>query len=190
MDVELLSLVFRWLHILAAIVLVGGTIFLRVSVVPVLVQQSDQEQWFQSLRVGWSRLVMMSVLFLLVSGLYNSYNKAVLYDLSGSIYLLLLTIKIVLALVVFFLISVLSGRSQRAIGFRAQGAKWYNIVIVLMILLVCIAGYMKLTPVKLESEEPQQLSLQQPVSVEQSVCDHITLANDERSELAALTRRL
>lgn len=152
MDVELLPLLFRWLHILAAIILVGGTVFLRVAIVPSMSRQDDLEGWFGPLRTGWSRLVMLSVLFLLVSGLYNTYLKAVSFELSGSIYLMLLTIKIVLGLVIFFLVSVLSGRSQRAVKFRSQGAKWYNITIAAMVLLICIAGYMKMMPLPTESE--------------------------------------
>ena len=88
---------------------------------------------------------MLSVLFLLASGLYNSAVKAIDYQLDG-LYLALLTIKIVLGLAVFFLVSVLSGRGKLALRFRDSELKWYNVTCVLMLMIVCIAGYMKLSP--------------------------------------------
>ena len=154
MDVEFLPLISRWLHILSAIILMGGTVFLRWTVVPLQIQEEDQEAWFAPMRASWSKLVMFSILFLLASGLYNTAIKSMTYELVGGPYLVLLTIKILIALVIFFLVSVLSGRSKLAVKFRSEGAKWYNLTIAAMLLLVCIAGYMKSTPVELKEKEP------------------------------------
>ena len=154
MDVEFLPLISRWAHIFAALVLVGGTVFLRWAIVPIMSDVEDQEQWFAPMRGRWSKLVMASVLFLLISGFYNATIKALNYELGG-VYLAMLMIKIVLGFVIFYLVSVLSGRSQTAVKFRSAGAKWYNLTIVAMVLVVGLAGYMKSTPVKLKDKSEE-----------------------------------
>ncbi len=144
-SIDILQLITRWLHILAAIALAGGTFFLRFSYLPAKATIPVDSSFQESIRKNWARLVMLSILFLLASGLYNSAVKAIDYQLDG-LYLALLTIKIVLGLAVFFLVSVLSGRSRLARRFRDSELKWYNVTCVLMLAIVCIAGYMKLSP--------------------------------------------
>jgi NADH:ubiquinone oxidoreductase subunit 6 (subunit J) len=87
---------------------------------------------------------MISVLLLLVSGLYNTAMKAIGFELSG-MYNALLLIKIVLALAVFYLTAVLSGRSATAQKFRERETHWLNILCGLMIAIVLIASYMKMS---------------------------------------------
>ena len=116
---DILSLVFRWLHIVPAIVMVGGVIFLRCCVTktgePSFLDVRDD------VRKRWAKLVMISTLLLLVSGLYNAATKAMGYDLSpdgNQTYNILLLLKIILALAVFFFVARLSGRSDKAKQFR------------------------------------------------------------------------
>ncbi len=149
---EILGLVFRWLHILAATVLVGGTIFLRMTIVPARRMGEMQEETFDFVRKRWARLVMLAILFSLVGGLYNAAMKAIEYQLDH-VYLGMLALKIVLGLFVYFMISVLAGRSEMANSFREAEAKWYNITMVSVILLVLVAGYMKLSPQEIKVKD-------------------------------------
>ena len=71
-------------------------------------------------------------------------------------YNVLLLIKIVLALVVFYFLAVLSGRSERAKRFRQNETHWLNVLIVLMLLIVLIAGYMKISSVGFEEKVRDQ----------------------------------
>lgn len=139
---ELLNLIFRWLHVVPAIAMVGGLIFLRLCIV-----KPDQDKSLldamDTVRTSWARLVMASTLLLLVSGLYNAYIKATTLELSP-VYNGLLGIKILLALAVFFFAALLSGRSERAQRFRESEAKWLNITLVMSLAIVLIAGYMKM----------------------------------------------
>ncbi len=140
---EILALISRWLHIVPAIIFVGGTLFMRLSLVPAATESGAPEELRESIRRRWSKLVMVSVLLLLVSGLYNTAIKAMGFELSG-VYNTLLLIKIVLALAVFYLAAVLSGRSATAQRFRERETHWLNVLCVLMIAIVMIAGYMKM----------------------------------------------
>lgn len=168
---DFLELATRWLHILSAVILVGGTIFIRLSVVPALNKTDSASEIFESIRSVWSKMVMGSVLFLLLSGIVNIYLKAVTYKLEV-VYLTLLALKFVLALIVFFLVSLLAGRSERAAKFRS-GTGWYDITCLAMVALICLAGFMKVSSQKAPRKEKtkvEQTAETQTTSSEQTIC--------------------
>lgn len=150
---DILELVFRWLHVLSAVVLAGGTIFVRLSVVPALNKIESASEIFDAMRPAWARMVMASVLFLMISGVMNIYFKAINYQLDV-VYLTLLAIKFVLALTIFFLVSLLSGRSDRAAKFRT-GTGWYDITCVGLVALICIASFMKVSSQHMPRKAPK-----------------------------------
>ena len=139
---DIVSLIARWLHIIPAIVLVGGTLFIRFVLYGPFREQGASDNLREDVRKRWSRLVMISILLLLISGLYNSAMKSIGYHLD-MLYNGLLGLKIVLSLVIFYLISALSGRSDRAKRMRERDEYWLNIICVLMLLVVMMAGYMR-----------------------------------------------
>ena len=71
---EILGLVSRWLHIIPAIILVGGTLFMRYALVPAADESKATTELRESIRKRWSKLIMISVALLLLSGLYKSEN--------------------------------------------------------------------------------------------------------------------
>lgn len=141
------SLVLRYLHILPAITLLGGAIFMRMGFVPAMAaikSEEDRKLAQEKARKGWAMVVMISILLLLVSGLGNVGLTEARFDwLDGSPWRMLLLVKIVLALVVFFIASTLVGRSERAGKWREQLPLWLNINIVLAVIVVLIGGNMK-----------------------------------------------
>ncbi len=155
MDVpQILALFSRWLHVIPAMLLVGGTLFLRFSLVPAANEVGGQDELREAARRRWAKLVMISVLLMLITGFYNAYLKAIGYQLGG-VYLTLLTIKILLAFFVFYLAAVLTGRSNTAKKFRQKEIFWLNVLCAAMIAIVAMAGWMKLSPepVKIRSKE-------------------------------------
>ena len=60
---EILALVSRWLHIIPAILLTGGILFMRFALVPAVTESGDSAELRESIRGRWSKLVMISVLF-------------------------------------------------------------------------------------------------------------------------------
>ena len=140
---EIIGLLSRWLHVIPATLLVGGTLFMRFSLVPAANESNASSELRESIRRRWSKLIMISVSLLLVSGLYNSAMKAIGFELSMT-YNILLLVKIVLALAIFYLTSVLAGRSEKAQKFRQREIYWLNILCALMIAVVMIGGYMKI----------------------------------------------
>jgi uncharacterized membrane protein len=135
------------MHILAAVVLLGGTFFLRFALLPAVESlTSDTRQSFQAAwRRRWAMLVMMTSALLLISGLTNFILINRQYEFAGGMYHGLLGIKFLLALAIFWVSAVLSGRSALADKFRERMSFWLNLNVVLAILLVCVAGWMKAT---------------------------------------------
>ena len=158
---ELLPLVSRWAHVISVILLVGGTLFMRFALVPASADQNISDEAREAIRSRWAKCVGAAILFLLVSGLYNATLKALAFKMSG-VYLTLLALKFVLGFVVFFIISVLNGRSDRAIQWREKEKSWLNIACVLMLALVMMAGYMKMTP-----QQPKHVDVKPSASIEQ-----------------------
>ena len=133
----------RWCHILAAIVLVGGTLFMRFALVPAMNEVSASDETRSAIRKRWMRLVAGAALFLLISGFYNVYLKAKGFHLAP-IYNGFLVVKILLAFVAFWLAATLSGRSDRAKQFREREIHWLNILTIIVVTIVLMAGFMKM----------------------------------------------
>ena len=142
---ELVALISRWLHIFSAIALVGGTIFIRFALVPALAAEGRDgaDDSVESMVYRrWARIVMGAIAWLLITGIYNAAIMMVEYDL-GPLYNALLGIKMLLAVVIFAMASLLAGRSAVARRLRTRERTWLNLNLLLMIALVGIAGYLK-----------------------------------------------
>jgi len=141
------DLVLRWMHILSAIALVGGTIFQWFVLSPAIAGDKSNEI-AAAMRSRWSKLVMAASGFLLLSGIVNLVLIVQRYEIlkegPGSLYHPILGIKFLLALSVFFLSSALSGRSALAVRLREREKMWLTINMSLAVIVVCLAGIMKL----------------------------------------------
>ena len=141
MDMDLiLSLVARWIHIGSAIMLLGGTICLRFVVHPVLKDQSQDLR--DAIRGRFKKFVHGGIAGLLLSGLYN-YIKMVPQHRGDGLWHAMVDTKIVLALGVFFIASVLVGRSKGTQKFRNNAGKWMAVAAVLGLLIVAMSGVAK-----------------------------------------------
>ena len=144
MDItDIFAQISRWAHMLAAIVLVGGTLFMRFALVPAELATSGTEEFREAIRQRWAKWVAGAALFLLVSGFYNMYLKAIGFKMSG-LYLGLLGLKILLAFSAFWLAATLVGRSDRAKRFRQREMHWLNMLTVVVLAVVLMAGFMKM----------------------------------------------
>jgi putative copper export protein len=144
---DYLNLLFRWLHIVPAAAMLGGIIFVRFCL---LNPHRDQNVHFSpfeaddGLRRRWMKLVSVSTLCLLASGLYNGLHKILAYQLNPD-YHGLFGAKLLLGLAVFYLAALLAGRSERAKRLRQRETQWLNWLLILSLLVVLIGGYMKVS---------------------------------------------
>lgn len=145
-----LMVILRWMHVLGAIGLVGGALFVWRVVLPAHegLDIARRKEQYESMRPQWARLVMISILLLLVSGIANVFlmGRNGEFKLLQSHYHVLLLVKFMLALVVFFLFSLITGRSTGAQHIRDNLGKWLPICFLLAVIVICIAGVMKMTP--------------------------------------------
>ena len=152
------DLLLRWMHILSAIALMGGTIFMRFALHPALAELgADAQQTLKgNIRRHWAKWVMASSGFLLLSGIVNIVRLA--RDVEPMPYHAIVTVKLLLALVIFFIASTLVGRSANAEKFREKAVFWLNVNLVLAVIVVCIGGYLRTLPRKPKPAEPSAQS--------------------------------
>ena len=146
-DNEVLNVILRYLHIVMAITLLGGTIFMRFVLLPVTdeLAEEDREKTLAAVRAKWSKVVMVAAGFLLISGLFNMAMVMVKYKDVPKTYHMLLGVKILLALIVFFVASVLAGRSEMGKKMRQKGKFWLHVNFVLASTVVLLASVVKVT---------------------------------------------
>ncbi len=157
MPVDVLS---RWLHVGFAIVLVGGSIYTRFVLMPAAAQlpQAEHDALRQALMGRWRKIVGIGIGLLLLSGFYNFIRAVTTRELPAP-YHALMGIKILLAFAVFFLASALSGRSPTFEGLRQNSKKWLAVTVVLSVIIVAIAGYLKVA-----GSEPKQAAAAPPTA--------------------------
>ena len=139
----------RWLHIVGAIVAVGGAIFIRAIVHPAT--QSLPADTGQSVRDAfrkrWSMVYGICILVLLATGFYNYLAVTAPQHRGQGSYNALIGVKIILAFGVFFLRSALAGRSPAFENLRRNAPRWLIINIGLALIVVAIATVLKFIPV-------------------------------------------
>lgn len=144
MDTELiLPVISRWAHLGCAIVLIGGSAFIWLVLQPVLTDQNTDLH--DRIRSRWKKFVHPGVLIFLISGIYN-YVQAIPRHKGDSLYHALVGIKILLALVVFMLASMLVGSKAGTQKFRDNARHWLGITLLLAAVIVGISGFVKIRP--------------------------------------------
>jgi uncharacterized membrane protein len=146
---EILDVASRWVHIATAIVVVGGTVFMRFVLLPAAqsLPQAEHDALRDRLTRRWRIYVMAGIALFLLSGFYNYIAVAVPKHHGDGVYHGLMGLKIILAFAVFFLASVLVGRSARFEPLRRERKKWLLLLIVLAFLVVLIGSYLKVSGV-------------------------------------------
>lgn len=158
-----IAIVSRWTHVGTAIVLVGGTCFLRFVLAPAAAQLSDAEhQKLKELVMAtWKKFVHAGIVLFLASGFYNFLVVQVPLHRGDKLYHALMGTKILLALGIFFIASALVGRSKTFEGMRRNSKLWQSVLLLLAAIVVGISGFAK---VALKGTSPPGPVIQQAAS--------------------------
>jgi uncharacterized membrane protein len=142
-----LLLLSRVLHILGAVVLVGGLFYLRMVVAPSVAAASKPtaDTWFAGRRGTWAKWVGIAALLLIVTGLFNYYEIYIGYDLAQS-YHMVAGIKVLVALVFIFLVSLLAGRTAAAEQLRERMLFWLSMCLLMGIFVVVLGSFLRSYP--------------------------------------------
>lgn len=141
---EALTYISRIIHVTTAIALVGGSIFMLVVLLPAAKALSEEahDQLREGIMKRWKKIVHPGILLFLVTGFYNFYLALPAHKGDG-LYHALVGTKILLALGVFFLASVLVGKSTRFQAMREARQKWLTIMVAMALVIVGISGFVK-----------------------------------------------
>lgn len=150
---EILAYISRILHVSTAIVLVGGSVFMLLVLLPAVKSLSEEahEQLRTAVTQKWKRFVHLGILVFLLTGFYNFYLALPNHKGDG-LYHGLVGTKILLAFGVFFIASALVGRSAKFEAMRQARQKWLTILVLLATLIVCISGFVKVRGPQSETE--------------------------------------
>ena len=139
----ILPVLSRWAHVGTAIVLVGGTAFFRLAVMPAL--EGDNSDLVGRIRARWKKVVHLGIPVFLISGFYN-YVTMIPKHKGDGLYHGLVGTKILLAMFVFFIASALVGNKPGTQKFRDEAKKWTGIMLMVAALIVAISGFVKVRP--------------------------------------------
>lgn len=143
MEIDLiLPLLARWAHILAAVTLVGGILFIRLVLLPSYdALTAEQKAAMRSVVIGrWKKVVMVCIALLLLSGAYNFFKVSLPKAEVAPIYHSLFGVKFLVAMAVFFISSALVGRAPVFERMRTDSNKWFYINGVLALAVILISG--------------------------------------------------
>jgi uncharacterized membrane protein len=150
-------LILRYMHILGAIALMGGTIFMRFALAPSVstLDGATKTNLHENVRSRWSKFIMIASALLLISGIANlglasQYNFEPVF---GMKYSMVAGIKMLLALPIFLFASFLAGRSATAKKFQQNAVFWMNVNLALALLMVLIGGLLKFVGREPKGEE-------------------------------------
>ena len=140
-----LAVVSRVVHIATAIVVLGGSVFIRFVLMPAAAQLPEAEHLALRGRImdKWKVVVMVGIVLFLASGFYNYLVVALPQHRGDGLYNSLMGIKILLAFGIFFLGSALTGKAAAFESIRKNSKRSLGIIILLGFLIVVIAGYLK-----------------------------------------------
>lgn len=158
MELDYFGILMRWLHILPALAMVGGTLYMRLAVVPATQSLADDQRKSvtEILRSRWAWIVHISILCLLLSGVINLMRIVSGTALANpGLYHSLFGVKFLMALTIFFIASVLMGTSSLAEKFRQNAKRWLSINLTLAVLVVCISGVLRAIDKSPKPAEPE-----------------------------------
>lgn len=145
----------RLTHVSTAIALVGGSLFSVTVLMPAaqkaLGEKEEHRLLAASVLAKWKRWVHLGIVLFLVSGFYNYFRAMPLHKGDG-LYHALVGTKMLLAFAVFFLASVLVGRSAKFEGMRAERRKWTAVMVCLALVVVALSSFVKVRGVPAASD--------------------------------------
>jgi uncharacterized membrane protein len=146
-----LMFVSRVLHILGAIILVGGLFYIWAVVsapnlpAPTGEQTGDVsavDRYFGGRRATWAKWIGFASLIILATGLWNFISMVTANKLHFT-YHMLGTLKIVLALVLMMLAALLAGRTAAADSLRQKWRFWITAAVLIGVITVTVGSVMR-----------------------------------------------
>jgi len=145
-----LIIVNHWVHLMAAITAVGGTICLVLSVIPAENQTLNDEtrpEFQRVLRRKLTPLIHGSVALLILTGLVNLMNASRSFaGHMSALYGLIFGLKFILAVILFGIAIALTISSEALARFHARRRFWLSINVLLGLVIVLLSAWLRWIP--------------------------------------------
>ncbi len=147
-DVDFLSVVLRWFHIVGAVVAVGGAVFIRFVLLPsaASLPEEPRKKFRAEVSRRYAKLYMASLGILFITGFANYFMYAMPRHQGQGAYHGVIGVKIMLAIGVAFIGSALVGRAAAFEGIRKRAPYWLAINILLALVIFALAGIARQIP--------------------------------------------
>jgi uncharacterized membrane protein len=157
----------RLLHILGAIVLVGGLFYIWAVISPLPSGErpgdgsNSVDHYFGGRRATWAKWIGVASLILLATGLWNFISMVTANKLHFT-YHMLGTLKIVLALVLMMFSALLAGRTATADSLRRKWRTWLTLTLLIGIITVAVGSVMRTYPRTPKLDTPPETTIIAP----------------------------
>jgi uncharacterized membrane protein len=140
-----------WLHIASVVLAIGGTAFVVFVLGPTLrtgVAPDAQNQIFAGIRTRFFPIVWGCIAVILISGLAAAGSLQVLRPnvLFGTTYGWMLTLKIVLALILFATALLITLPSPGLARFRERAPQYQRMIVGMAAVIILIATLLRIAP--------------------------------------------
>jgi uncharacterized membrane protein len=140
----LVMLLSRILHILGAIILIGGLFYIRFVLAPPTTSPdaTAADRLFGGRRANWAKWVGIATALLLATGFLNYIRYTKTYELPSS-YHMIIGIKMLAALVLFLLAALLAGRTSLAEKVRGNFRVWIAACLLIGIVTITLGSILR-----------------------------------------------
>lgn len=157
-----LQLVSRILHILGAIILVGGVFYIRQIISPTSTAPGTApvDQLFGGPRSAWAKWVGIATALLIFTGFFNYIMMIKQHERLASSYHMIAGMKMIAAFIVFALAALLAGKTSVAESLRQKWRMWLAVCLAISIITVALGSVLRTYPRtrKGESAAPPELA--------------------------------
>jgi uncharacterized membrane protein len=143
-----LSVLFRWLHVAAAVVGVGGTVAMRFAILPALERLPNGAEVLAAIREPFKKIIHSALGLLLITGFYNYLMVAIpklraqreAGDLHMAPYHGIMGAKILLSLALFTIAIMLL---KPVPALHENRKTWLSVNVVLGMVIMLLAAYLR-----------------------------------------------
>jgi len=136
----------HWLHLVAVVVLVGGTILMRFAVHPASEQLEGEakETFRRALKRKMAMLVHSSILLVVLTGFYNFVRRAT--EGIPMYYNIVFLVKFIAAIGAIGLAVALTVSSDSLKKFDERRAHWLTLSVLLGLLVILLSAWLRMIP--------------------------------------------
>jgi len=132
--------IFRWIHLVAVVAVIGPSLVMRYVVLPSAAELDEKPREDFLKRAGRRLLAIVPVaaLFLIVSGIVNLVRAVTVAPAPPPSYMILFSIKFILAIVVFVIAGGLAATTRPPNLFNRNPARWHAMVVHLGLVVMAL----------------------------------------------------